>query len=78
MRRSAETLRSLSDDDLAVEGMSRNPRWGLKPASFVVDHGGRVVWAANGMQPDGALALAAEATLNAPPSPAVPTVAAQR
>ena len=37
VRRSAETLRSLSDDDLAVEGMSRNPRWGLKPASFVVD-----------------------------------------
>ena len=36
-RRSAETLRSLSDKDLAAEGMSKNPRWGLKPASFVVD-----------------------------------------
>ena len=37
VRRSAATLRSLSDDDLAVEAMSKNPRWGLKPASFVVD-----------------------------------------
>ena len=37
VRRSAETLRSLSDEDLAAEGMSKNPRWGLKPASFVID-----------------------------------------
>ena len=37
VRRSAETLRSLSDEDLGAEGMSKNPRWGLKPASFVVD-----------------------------------------
>jgi hypothetical protein len=37
LRRAAETLRSLSDEDLAAEGMSKNPRWGLKPASFVVD-----------------------------------------
>jgi len=37
VRRSVETLRSLSDEDLAVEGMSKNPRWGRKPASFVVD-----------------------------------------
>ena len=37
VRRSAETLRTLSDEDLAVEATSKNPRWGLKPASFVVD-----------------------------------------
>jgi fumarylpyruvate hydrolase len=38
VRRSADTLNGLSDADLAVEATSRNPRWGLKPASFVVDH----------------------------------------
>ena len=37
VRRSAATLRSLSDRALAVEATSKNPRWGLKPASFVVD-----------------------------------------
>lgn len=37
VRQSAATLRSLSDEDLAVEATSKNPRWGLKPASFVVD-----------------------------------------
>ena len=37
VRRSAATLRSLSDEDLAAEGMSKNPRRGLTPASFVVD-----------------------------------------
>ena len=37
VRRAAETLRSLSDADLDVEAASRNPRWGTKPASFVVD-----------------------------------------
>ena len=37
VRRSAETLRALSDEDLASEAMSKNPRWGVKPASFVVD-----------------------------------------
>jgi uncharacterized damage-inducible protein DinB len=37
VRRSAETLRTLSDEDLAVEATSRNPRWGKKPASFVVE-----------------------------------------
>jgi hypothetical protein len=37
VRRSAATLRSLSDEDLAVQATSKNPRWGLKPASFVVD-----------------------------------------
>lgn len=35
--RAAETLRTLSDADLAVEATSRNPRWATKPASFVVD-----------------------------------------
>ena len=38
VRRSAGELKVLSDADLAVEAVSRNPRWGLKPASFVVDH----------------------------------------
>jgi uncharacterized damage-inducible protein DinB len=37
VRRSAETLRALSDEDLAVEATSKNPRWGVKPASFVVE-----------------------------------------
>ena len=37
VRRSAETLRTLSDDQLAVEAASKNPRWGVKPASFVID-----------------------------------------
>jgi uncharacterized damage-inducible protein DinB len=37
VRRSAETLRTLSDSQLAVEAASKNPRWGVKPASFVVD-----------------------------------------
>ena len=37
VRRSADTLNDLSDADLAVEATSKNPRWGLKPASFVVD-----------------------------------------
>jgi uncharacterized damage-inducible protein DinB len=35
--RSAATLKSLSDEDLAVEATSKNPRWGVKPASFVID-----------------------------------------
>lgn len=35
---SAEALRSLSDADLASEAVSRNPRWGRQPASFIVDH----------------------------------------
>ena len=34
---SAATLRGISDADLAVEAPSRNPRWGRKPASFIVD-----------------------------------------
>ena len=38
VRRSAATLSELSDAALAVEATSKNPRWGVKPASFVVDH----------------------------------------
>jgi uncharacterized damage-inducible protein DinB len=37
VRRSADMLKALSEADLAVEATSKNPRWGLKPASFVVD-----------------------------------------
>jgi uncharacterized damage-inducible protein DinB len=35
---SAATLSRLSDADLDVEAASRNPRWGVKPAGFIVDH----------------------------------------
>ena len=35
---SAVTLASMSDADLATEAPSKNPRWGVKPGSFVVDH----------------------------------------
>ena len=38
VRQSAEALEQLSDADLAIEATSTNPRWGLKPASFIVDH----------------------------------------
>ena len=38
VRRSADTLAELSDADLAIEATSKNPRWGMKPASFIVDH----------------------------------------
>jgi uncharacterized damage-inducible protein DinB len=37
VRRASDELRRLSDADLAVEATSKNPRWGIKPASFVVD-----------------------------------------
>ena len=37
VRRSAETLKTLSDEALAVEATSMNPRFGVKPASFVVE-----------------------------------------
>jgi uncharacterized damage-inducible protein DinB len=37
VRRAADTLSRLSDADLASEATSKNPRWGVKPASFVVD-----------------------------------------
>jgi uncharacterized damage-inducible protein DinB len=35
--RSAATLKTLTDEQLAIEATSRNPRFGVKPASFVVD-----------------------------------------
>jgi uncharacterized damage-inducible protein DinB len=35
---SVSTLSRLSDSDLATEATSKNPRWGRKPASFVVEH----------------------------------------
>ncbi len=38
VRASAEALRSLSDRDFASTAVSRNPRWGRQPASFIVDH----------------------------------------
>jgi len=38
VRQSVETLSGLSDTDLSVEATSKNPRWAVKPASFVVDH----------------------------------------
>ncbi|MEW9672135.1 DinB family protein [Ammoniphilus sp. 3BR4] len=31
-------LGNLSPEDLAIEAPSRNPRWGTKPMSFIVDH----------------------------------------
>src|SRR5829696_1347943 len=37
VRRSADTLRTLRDEQLHVEAASKNPRWGVKPASFVLD-----------------------------------------
>jgi len=37
VRHAADALNQLSDADLAAEATSRNPRWGLKPAFFIVD-----------------------------------------
>ena len=37
VRRSAETLRTLTDEQLRTEAASKNPRWATKPASFIVD-----------------------------------------
>jgi uncharacterized damage-inducible protein DinB len=31
-------LRALRETDLQIESTSRNPRWGVKPMSFVLDH----------------------------------------
>lgn len=31
-------LGAMSSEDLAIEATSRNPRWGTKPMSFIVDH----------------------------------------
>jgi DinB superfamily len=38
VRQSAGVLKGLSDAELSTEAVSKNPRWGKKPASFVVDH----------------------------------------
>lgn len=35
---SADVLRRMSDASLDIEAPSRNPRLGVKPASFIVDH----------------------------------------
>jgi uncharacterized damage-inducible protein DinB len=37
VNRSAETLKTLTDEQLAIEAASVNPRFGVKPASFVVN-----------------------------------------
>jgi hypothetical protein len=37
VRRSAETWKVLNDEELAAEAMSKNPRLGVKAASFVID-----------------------------------------
>lgn len=31
-------LGSISEDDLKLEAESRNPRFGIKPMSFIIDH----------------------------------------
>ena len=31
-------LRTLRERDLQIESPSRNPRWGVKPMSFMLDH----------------------------------------
>jgi len=33
-----EILEKMTDADLAIEAPSRNPRWGVKPMSFMLDH----------------------------------------
>src|SRR5262249_32621564 len=38
VQHSAAEIRGSRDADLAIEAMSRNPRWARKPASFIVDH----------------------------------------
>lgn len=32
-----EVLSRLRDEDLSIEAPSRNPRWGVKPAGFILD-----------------------------------------
>ncbi len=36
-RNAAAAIRGLRDGDLAIEAMSRNPRWARQPASFVIE-----------------------------------------
>jgi len=38
VRQSAAAIQSWDDRDLDAEAASRNPRWGIKPASFIIDH----------------------------------------
>lgn len=38
VQNSADTLRAMTDTSFETEAMSRNPRWGLKPAAFIVEH----------------------------------------
>lgn len=38
VQKSASALRGLNESDLALEAMSRNPRWARQPASFLVEH----------------------------------------
>jgi uncharacterized damage-inducible protein DinB len=38
VQKSAAEIREFRDADLAIEAMSRNPRWARKPASFIIDH----------------------------------------
>jgi uncharacterized damage-inducible protein DinB len=38
VQKSAAALRALHESDLAIEAMSRNPRWARQPASFLVEH----------------------------------------
>ena len=38
VQHSAGAIANLNDADLDIEAPSRNPRWGSKPASFIVDH----------------------------------------
>lgn len=38
VRNSADTLRAMTDTSFETPAMSRNPRWGLKPAAFIVEH----------------------------------------
>ena len=37
-RDAAERIGHLSDADLDVEATSKNPRWGVKPAHFILNH----------------------------------------
>src|SRR3954447_8677169 len=37
VHQSVDTLTAMSDAELATEAASRNPRWGTKPASFVLE-----------------------------------------
>ncbi len=38
VRESVQTLQGLDDTDLDTEAASKNPRWGIKPAGFIVEN----------------------------------------